>query len=87
MRIGIILNMPFPQILKMIITANAVNAIHQLVEAFEIADGARDKPMQMIIGPVTTGGKNFITRLTPTSLNISATARYKSPATTIPPQA
>lgn len=41
----------------MIITANAVNAIHQLVEAFEIADGARDKPMQMIIGPVTTGGK------------------------------
>ena len=84
MRIGIILNMPFPQILKMIITANAVNAIHQLVEAFEIADGARDKPMQMIIGPVTTGGKNF---MTPTSLNISATARYKSPATTIPPQA
>ena len=86
-RIGMILNIPFPQILKMMITANATKAISQLVDAFWIADGARDKPMQMMIGPVTTGGRKRITRFTPTSLKINATTRYSRPATTIPPHA
>ena len=67
-RIGMILNIPFPQILKMMITANATKAISQLVDAFWIADGARDKPMQMMIGPVTTGGRKRMTRFTPTCL-------------------
>ena len=49
--------MPFPQILKIIIAARAMIAISQFVDALEIADGASDKPIQMIIGPVTTGGR------------------------------
>ena len=71
-RIGIILNMPFPQILKIIITARAINAKIQFVEALAIALGARLKPIQIMIGPVTTGGKKRMTRLTPANLMISA---------------
>ena len=56
-RIGIIRNMPFPQILNTIMTDSAISARIQLVEAFATADGARPSPMQMIIGPVTTGGR------------------------------
>ena len=48
-RIGIILNMPFPQILKIIITARAINAKIQFVEALAIALGARLKPIQIMI--------------------------------------
>ena len=86
-RIGIILNMPFPQILKMMMTARAISAKSQFLEALFTAEPARLKPIQMMIGPVTTGGRKRITFLTPTSLMISAKIRYKSPATTIPPQA
>ena len=71
-RIGIILNMPFPQILKIIITARAINAKIQFVEALAIALGARLKPIQIMIGPVTTGGKKRMTRFTPANLIISA---------------
>ena len=54
-RIGIILNIPFPQMLNTIMVPSAIRAISQLVDAFENADGARDRPIQMIIiGPVTT---------------------------------
>ena len=64
--------MPFPQILKIIITARAINAKIQFVEALAIALGARLKPIQIMIGPVTTGGKKRMTRLTPANLMISA---------------
>ena len=64
--------MPFPQILKIMITARAINAKIQFVEALAIALGARLKPIQMMIGPVTTGGKKRMTRLTPANLMISA---------------
>ena len=40
----------------------------QLVEALLIADEASDKPIHIMIGPVTTGGRNLITLLTPTIL-------------------
>ena len=50
-----------PHILKAIITANATNAKNQFVEALEIAEDARLRPIQMITGPVTTGGKYLIT--------------------------
>ena len=50
---------------------------NQLVEAFEIALGARLKPIQMMIGPVTTGGKKRITRFTPANLMISAKTKIK----------
>ena len=82
-----IFHIPFPQILKITITARATNARNQLEEAFVTAEGARLNPMQMIMGPVTIGGRKRITRLTPTSLMIRARTRYKTPATTIPPQA
>ena len=85
--IGIILNIPLPHMLNTMITARATMARSQLVEALEIADDANDKPMQIMIGPVTTGGRNFITLLTPTNLKISATTKYRNPATTTPPQA
>ena len=86
-RIGIILNIPLPQILNIIITASATTARSQLVEALDIADEASERPIQIIIGPVTTGGRNLITLFTPTSLKIKATTRYNRPATTIPPHA
>ena len=82
-----ILNIPFPQMLKTITTASAVNARSQLDDALLIADGARLSPIQIIIGPVTIGGRKYITRFTPASFTISASTRYSSPATTIPPHA
>ena len=85
--IGIILNIPFPQMLKMIITARATSARNQLVEALLIAEPARVSPIQMMTGPVTTGGRNLITRFTPTRRMIRASTRYIKPATTTPPQA
>ena len=70
-----ILNIPLPQILKIIMVANATIAISQLVEAFFTADGARLNQIQIMIGPVTTGGRKRITRFTPISLMISARIR------------
>ena len=57
------------------------------VSIMEIADGARESPIQMIMGPVTTGGRYLITFFIPISLIIKARIRYSTPATTIPPQA
>ena len=82
-----ILNIPFPQILKMMMTASAISAKSQFLDALFTAEPARLKPMQIMIGPVTTGGRKRMTFLTPASLMISARIRYKSPATTTPPQA
>ena len=74
-RIGIILKSPLPHILNIIITASATNASNQLVDALVIAEPASERPIQIMIGPVTTGGRNFITLLTPTSLIISASTK------------
>ena len=60
-RIGIILNMPLPQILKTTMVASAIKASSQFVEALLTAEPARLRPIQMIIGPVTTGGRKRIT--------------------------
>lgn len=49
-RIGIILNIPFPQILKIMITASATIAMSQFVDALLTADGARLSPIQIMIG-------------------------------------
>ncbi len=64
-----------PHILNITITANATKAKSQLVEALLIADEASDKPIHIMIGPVTTGGRNLITLLTPTILKMRATIR------------
>ena len=70
-----ILNIPFPHILKIIITMRAIIARSQFLEALFIAVPARDIPMQIMIGPVTTGGRKRITLFTPTSLIINARTR------------
>ncbi len=82
-----IFHMPLPQILKITMTASAISARNQLEDALFTADGARLRPMQMMIGPVTTGGRNRMTFFTPTNLITSARIRYSRPAITIPPQA
>ena len=79
--------MPFPQMLKIMITDKAMRASIQFVDALETAEGARLKPIQIIIGPVTTGGRKRITFFMPASLITSARIRYNNPATTMPPQA
>ena len=64
-----------------------MRANSQFVDALVTAEGARLNPIQMMIGPVTTGGRKRITFLMPTNLITSAKIRYKRPATTMPPQA
>ena len=76
-----------PQILKIITVPSAMIASSQFWEALLTAEGAKERPIQIIIGPVTTGGKNLITFLMPINLIISASTKYSAPATTIPPQA
>ena len=68
-------NMPLPQILKMMTTASAMHARNQLCCALAIADSARESPMQMMIGPVTTGGRKRMTFFTPTNRMTSARTR------------
>ena len=47
----------------------------------------RFRPMRMMIGPVTMGGKKRMTFFAPTSLNSRASTRYSRPATTTPHRA
>ena len=82
-----ILHMPLPQMLNAITTARATKARNQFAEALLTAEGASESPIQIMIGPVTTGGRNLITFLTPTSLITTPRTKYKRPAITIPPQA
>ena len=64
--------MPRPQMLQMTITATAMTATSQLVWQLVIAELARIKPMEMTMGPVTTGGKKRMTRLAPNARNRAA---------------
>ena len=82
-----ILIMPRPQMLQTTMTAMDRMASHQQEEALVTAEGARFRPMRMMMGPVTTGGRKRMTRLTPTSLIMAARMTYSNPATTMPPQA
>ena len=70
-----ILTIPLPQMLQTITTTMATRAISQLVSQFVIADWERFSPMAMMIGPVTTGGKNFITLFAPNTRNRPARTR------------
>ena len=79
MRMGRILTMPLPQMLHTITTPSATKARIQLDWQFLIAEGARIRPMEMIMGPVTTGGKNRMMRRMP-KVEISRLAtRYTRP--------
>ena len=73
--------------LKTTMVQSAISASSQLVSADEMAVPASESPMQIMMGPVTTGGRKRITRFTPINLMIAASTRYKRPATTMPPQA
>lgn len=73
--------------LKTITVSSAAIDKGQLTAELATATEDNDKPIQMIIGPVTTGGKKRITFAIPTVLIIKAIARYTKPAITIPPQA
>ena len=61
-RIGMILIIPLPHMLQTIMTTTDSAASHQFSAALVTALGARIRPIRMMIGPVTTGGKNRITR-------------------------
>ena len=56
-RMGMILIMPLPKMLAATTTRMATRAIHQLVRQLSMAEELRVRPMQMIMGPVTMGGK------------------------------
>ena len=87
MRMGTILIMPLPQILQTMTTTMAARAMGQLVEQLLMAEGARIRPMAMMMGPVTTGGKKRITFLEPKALQIRDSTRYRRPAQATPTQA
>jgi hypothetical protein len=55
---GMILMMPLPQVLDVMTVAIATMANSQLVVQFCIALPESTRPMAIIIGPVTSGGKN-----------------------------
>ena len=52
-----------------------------------MALGARIRPMAMMMGPVTTGGKKRMILRTPNTLISPLMSRYTRPANTTPPQA
>ena len=84
---GIIFTMPLPQMLHITIIAKAKIASGQLVAALLMALGASIRPIDMMIGPVTIGGKNLITLLMPKDFTKNARITYINPANTTPPQA
>ena len=84
---GMILIIPLPQILQTITITIAIIAISQLFVQLLIADCERLRPIAIMIGPVTIGGKNLITLLVPNALMKAANTRYKIPAHATPKQA
>ena len=81
------MTIPFPQMLQTTITASAMKASSQFWLALLIAVGAKIRPIEMMIGPVTTGGKKrMILRIPKTEISADIKT-YTSPATKTPPQA
>ena len=70
--IGMIFIMPLPQMFAATTITIATRAIHQCVAQLLMADDDRLRPIAMMIGPVTIGGKNLITRLIPNALKSPA---------------
>lgn len=84
---GMIFVMPLPQILKQTTITMAEIAISQFAEQLLIADEDRMRPIEIMIGPVTMGGKKRITLRTPNTLNSADRITYISPAQATPKQA
>ena len=79
--------MPLPQMLQTITVPRATKASSQLDSQLVMAEGARIRPMEMMMGPVTTGGKNFIMRRMPKVEMSRLTSRYRMPDSATPAQA
>ena len=71
--------MPLPQMLQTITAASATKASSQLLWQLVMADGARIRPMEMMMGPVTTGGKNRMMRRMPNTEISPLTSTYSRP--------
>ncbi len=65
----------------------ARRAIHQFCWQFPMAEPESVRPMAMMMGPVTTGGKKRRTFFAPKALMRPATMKYSRPAQKIPIQA
>ena len=70
-----IFTIPRPQILQITTMKIATRAMGQFEAQFSIADFERLRPIAMMIGPVTTGGKYFITFDSPNALKAVASTR------------
>ena len=82
-----ILIMPLPQMLAATMIAIATMAIHQLPVQLSMAEEDRVRPMAMMMGPVTMGGKKRMTFFAPKTLNRPARMTYTRPAQATPKQA
>ena len=82
-----ILIMPLPQMLAATMMRMAAMAIHQLPVQLLMAEEERFRPMAMMMGPVTMGGKKRMTFLAPKTLNRYARMTYTRPAHATPKQA
>ena len=65
----------------------ATSAISQLPVQLLMAELASVMPMQMMIGPVTTGGKKRMTRFAPKPRTSADRIRYSRPEAATPTQA
>ena len=65
----------------------AITAISQFVEQLSTADCESVRPIATMIGPVTIGGKYFMTSFAPKALNNPARIIYTSPAQATPKHA
>ena len=79
--------MPLPHILKPMTIAIATMATSQLAEQLVMAEEESVRPMAMMIGPVTIGGKKRMTFFTPKALKSVERTTYMRPAAATPTQA
>ena len=68
-------------------TAMATSATGQLAWQLFTAELESERPMEMIMGPVTMGGKKRMTLRTPKALKSAESTTYTSPAQATPKQA
>ena len=73
--------------LQTITVPSATKASSQFDSQLVMAEGARIRPMEMMMGPVTTGGKNFMMRRMPKVEMSRLTTRYRMPEKATPAQA
>ena len=78
---------PLPHMLKPMTMRMATMAMSQLPLQLLMAEEESVRPMAMMIGPVTIGGKKRMTFFTPKALNRAARMTYIRPATATPKQA